>query len=186
VTIVRGDDSSVAPSPPLRAVPEPVARIIGRVGPRRRAHYRVDRTAIGYFCEFSENADPRCDPGRMEPVLAPATFVLTAMRSPAWAPNGLSGEHQYVHVGLPLGTDKVVNVSVQHEFHRRLVEGDHVTFTNTITEVTPKINRLGSGFLVTEQVDSWTQHEQPIATTVVTSFMYGDASVTADRGGPNS
>jgi hypothetical protein len=68
-----------------RQIPDEVKALIGRPGPRRAAYYTVDSTSIGYFCEFSENADPRYDRRRAARVKAPATYLLTAIRSPIWA-----------------------------------------------------------------------------------------------------
>ena len=166
----RPDSDGAAP---LRAVPAEVVELIGRPGPVRTAYNYVDRTAIAYFCEFSENADPRYDSNRTDRVMAPATYVLTAMRTPTWAPGATDLAHQLVTVSLPLGVSKSVNVSVEHESLTTVFEGDRLSFRNTIVDVIPKINRLGSGFLITERVDAWNQDGQQVAVTTVTTFAYG-------------
>ncbi|HJQ48563.1 MAG TPA: MaoC family dehydratase N-terminal domain-containing protein [Amycolatopsis sp.] len=157
----------------LRPVPEAVARLVGVVGPRRTAAYPVDRSAIGYFREFCEYADPRSDPARTGPIEAPASFVLTAIRSPSWAADGGHRRHQFVTVSLPLGTTKLVNLGVAHAFIRRLREGERVSFANTIVDVVPKANRLGPGFLVVERIDVYGGADDLVARSTTTNFAYG-------------
>jgi hypothetical protein len=166
-------DLQIKPAP--RKIPDEVKPIVGLAGPPRTAYYAVDSTSIGYFCEFSENADPRYDRRRAARVRAPATYLLTAMRSPTWAPDRRFLPHQYVTVSLALGTTKSVNLSVEHEFITPLYAGDQVTFVNTITQIVPSTNRLGAGFRVSEKVESFNQRDEPIAVTVVTTFAYGYA-----------
>jgi hypothetical protein len=158
-----------------REISDEVKAVVGLPGPRRAAYYAVDATSIGYFCEFSENADHRYDRRRAARVRAPATYLLTAMRSPIWAPDRRFLPHQYVTVSLALGTTKSVNLSVEHEFITPLYEEDQVTFVNTITQIVPSTNRLGAGFRVSEKVESFNQRDEPIAVTVVTTFAYGYA-----------
>jgi acyl dehydratase len=152
---------------------------IGRTSEVRRAPWPVSDGTVGYYREFVRD--------EMGSTIPPP-FVMTAIRSPTWAP-GREYRHELFGLEVPLPLDDVVrvNASVRHEYHSALRVGDELSFQSEITAIEPRTTRLGAGFFLTEVLRVWRESSgEPVADVHNAFFAYsagGSTEAPAPRAG---
>jgi acyl dehydratase len=155
---------------------------IGRSGDVRECYYPVSLASIGYFNEMTGDRNPLyydspyARASKYAGAIAPPTFITTAARTPTWWPGTEPPEHSMLSLSIPLDISMRINVSVEQHFYRALRVGDEVLFQNTITDITPKTTRLGSGYFIAEEIRFWNQDDDDIARVNNVSFAYHPAA----------
>ncbi|MDP3138968.1 MAG: MaoC family dehydratase N-terminal domain-containing protein [Burkholderiaceae bacterium] len=107
-----------------------------------------------------------------QPVAPPAT--LTVWRWPApWNPSGRPEHGPPVSVEVPLPVDTLINVELSCSFERPVLVGDHLTFNDRISAISPeKQTALGRGWFITIDTTVSNQRAQRISTYQATMFRF--------------
>jgi acyl dehydratase len=156
---------------------------VGRKGEVVVGPYPVSIAAIGYVAEAVEDGLllERIAASGLE--VAPPTFVNVAARIPNWQPRSIRQPKVLQAALVPLPADAAVNRHVAQRYLRPLRIGDSVTSQSTIVAIEPKTTSLGTGFMVSEEIEHHDQRGELVATTTNTVFRYDRSTVGARDGG---
>jgi acyl dehydratase len=169
--------------------------VIGLAGPAVKARDPVNQPMIRHWCDAMEDNDPvYTDPafaatslhGR---IVAPPT-MLDAWNMPGLAPrrSGVDDPMGRTLTALDeAGFTSVVATNSEHEYLRYLHLGDHLTATQTLTDLSgEKQTALGRGHFVTSSTDYRTSDGEPVGRMMfrILKFKPGTGRASSGSGRP--